>query len=126
MSCLDVERFNDVKSAEHIETKIRGGMTDNERRPWTFLTSHARVLILISQNPDIRVRDLAEIAGITERSTQRIIVELEDGGYLTHEKVGRRNRYKLSTTATLRHPREQAVEIGLLLDVFKTDDDTPS
>ncbi|MEA3511012.1 MAG: helix-turn-helix domain-containing protein [Actinomycetota bacterium] len=94
-------------------------MTDNDRRPWTFLTSHARVLILISQNPDSRVRELAEVAGITERSTQRIIAELEDGGYLTHEKVGRRNHYVLSTSATLRHPREQAVEIGLLLDVFR-------
>lgn len=95
-------------------------MTDNDRPSWTFLTSHARVLILISQNPDIRVRDLANLAGITERSTQRIIAELEDGGYLTHEKIGRRNHYKLSTTATLRHPREQAVEIGLLLNLFRT------
>lgn len=95
-------------------------MTDSDRRPWTFLTSHARVLILISQNPDSRVRDLATMAGITERSTQRIIAELEGDGYLAHEKIGRRNRYKLSTSATLRHPREQAVEIGLLLDVFRS------
>ncbi len=101
-------------------------MTDNDRRTWTFLTSHARVLILISQNPDSRVRDLAEMAGITERSTQRIIVELEEDGYLAHEKVGRRNHYKLSTTATLRHPREQAVEIGLLLDVFRNEGDDTS
>ncbi|MFV9672107.1 MAG: helix-turn-helix transcriptional regulator [Acidimicrobiia bacterium] len=94
-------------------------MNDSDPRPWTFLTSHARVLIVISQNPYIRVRDLADIAGITERSTQRIIAELEEGGYLAHEKVGRRNRYELTTSATLRHPREQAVEIGLLLDVFR-------
>ena len=100
-------------------------MTDNDRRTWTFLTSHARVLILISQNPDSRVRDLADMAGITERSTQRIIAELEEDGYLTHEKVGRRNHYVLSTSATLRHPREQAVEIGLLLDVFRDAGDDP-
>ena len=98
-------------------------MSDPQRRPWTFLTSHARVLILISQNPDIRVRDVAEMAGITERSAQRIIVELEDDGYLTHEKIGRRNRYMLSTDATLRHPLEQAVEIRLLLDVFRVNGD---
>ncbi|MEA2057748.1 MAG: helix-turn-helix domain-containing protein [Actinomycetota bacterium] len=94
-------------------------MTDIERRRWTFLTSHARVLILISQNPDIRVRDLADRAGITERSAQRIIVELEEGGYLTREKVGRRNHYRLVTTATLRHPHERAVEVRLLLDLFR-------
>jgi DNA-binding Lrp family transcriptional regulator len=100
-----------------------GSMSDSQRRPWTFLTSHARVLILISQNPNIRVRDVAEMAGITERSAQRIIVELEDDGYLTHEKIGRRNRYMLSPDATLRHPLEQAVEIRFLLDVFRVDGD---
>jgi len=82
------------------------------------------------------------MAGITERSAQRIIVELEDDGYLTHEKIGRRNRYMLSTDgylthekigrrnrymlstdATLRHPLEQAVEIRFLLDVFRVDGD---
>ncbi len=94
-------------------------MTDTERRPWTFLTNHARVLILISKNPDIRVRDVAAMADITERSTQRIVAELEQGGYLTHEKVGRRNRYKVSTTAPLRHPHEQNVEIGDLLEMFQ-------
>ena len=100
-------------------------MTDYERRPWTFLTSHARILILISQSPDIRVRDLAEMAGITERSTQRIISELEEDGYLTHEKVGRRNHYALTAAATLRHPREQAVDVRLLINLFgNSGDDT--
>ena len=93
-------------------------MTDYERRPWTFLTNHARVLITISQNPDIRARDVATMTGITERSTQRIVAELEEAGYLSHERIGRRNHYKVTTTAPLRHPREQGVEIGLLLDLF--------
>jgi hypothetical protein len=94
-------------------------MTDTEQRPWTFLTSHARVLILISQNPDIRARDVAAMAGITERSTQRIVADLKEAGYLTHKRVGRRNHYKVSTTAMLRHPNEQGVEIGLLLNTFR-------
>jgi DNA-binding Lrp family transcriptional regulator len=101
-------------------------MTDTERRPWTFLTSHARVLILISKNPDTRVRDVAAMADITERSTQRIVAELEEAGYLTHEKVGRRNHYKVSTTAPLRHPHEQDVEIGNLLNMFPGTDETNS
>ena len=114
-----------------ISPHVRGGVRDwsrrgektsvseTERRPWTFLTSHARVLILISQSPDIRVRDLAEMAGITERSTQRIIVELEEDGYLTHEKIGRRNHYTLSPDATLRHPREQTIDVRVLIDLFR-------
>ena len=93
-------------------------MTDYERRSWTFITNHARVLIAISQNPDIRARDVAAMTGITERSTQRIIAELEEAGYLSHERIGRRNHYKVTTTASLRHPREQGVEIGLMLDLF--------
>lgn len=100
-------------------------MTDQERRPWTFLTNHARVLVAISQNPDIRARDVAAMTGITERSTQRIIAELEEAGYLSHERIGRRNRYQVTTSASLRHPREQGVEIGLLLDLFaNAGDDT--
>jgi predicted HTH transcriptional regulator len=94
-------------------------VTDTEHRPWTFLTSHARVLILISQNPDIRARDVAVMADITERSTQRIVADLKEAGYLTHQRVGRRNHYKVNTAAMLRHPNEQGVEIGLLLDTFR-------
>jgi DNA-binding MarR family transcriptional regulator len=101
-------------------------MTDHERRPWTFLTNHARVLVTISQNPDIRVRDVAVRTGITERSTQRIVAELEEAGYLSHERVGRRNHYQVSATATFRHPLEQDVEIGLLLHLFSSADDSTS
>jgi DNA-binding MarR family transcriptional regulator len=98
--------------------KERAAMLDHDRRPWTFLTSHARVLIIISQNPNLRVRDIAAIAGLTERSTQRIVADLEAAGYLSHERIGRRNHYTIRTTETLRHPHEQSVEIGLLLELF--------
>ena len=93
-------------------------MTESERRPWTFLTNHARVLIMISEDPEIRLRDLAVMIGITERSAQRIVSELEEAGYLTHDRVGRRNHYRVSLTVGLRHPHEQDVEVGRLLDLF--------
>lgn len=93
-------------------------MIGEERRRWTFLTNHARVLIVISKNPDMRARDIADITGITERSTQRIIADLEAAGYLSHERIGRRNRYRIKAGGTLRHPLEQGVEVGLLLDMF--------
>lgn len=101
-------------------------MTDHERRPWTFLTNHARVLVAVSQTPDIRLRDLAVMTGITERSTQRIVAELEQAGYLSHERIGRRNLYQVSATAMFRHPLEQDVEIGLLLRLFARDDEYAS
>ena len=100
-------------------------MNDTDPGSWTFLTSHARVLILISQNPDIRARDVAVLAHITERSTQRIIADLKAAGYLSHQRVGRRNHYNISDTATLRHPNEQNVEISRFLDTFQQATDRP-
>lgn len=93
-------------------------MTSGNSRTWTFLTNHARVLILIAETVGIRLRDVAEQVGITERATQRIVAELEAAGYLTHEKVGRRNHYHLRPDVHLRHPLEHDVEVGRLLDVF--------
>jgi predicted ArsR family transcriptional regulator len=103
-------------------------MTSNGSRTWTFLTNHARILILIAETSGIRLRDVADQVGITERAAQRIVAELEAAGYLTHEKVGRRNQYHLRPDAHLRHPLEDDVEVGRLLDLFvdrRTTPDTP-
>lgn len=86
---------------------------------WTFFTNHAHVLFCISQDPDLRLRDVAMHVGITERATQRIVAELEDAGYLTHEKVGRRNHYELIVDAPLRHPVEAHVDLADLLSVLR-------
>ena len=103
-------------------------MTSEQRRTWTFLTNHARALILIAEAPGIRLRDIADRIGITERSAQRIVAELESAGYLSHEKEGRRNRYHLKPNAHLRHPLEHDVEVGQLLALFvgRTSPDKPS
>ncbi len=85
---------------------------------WTFLTNHAHVLFCVSENPDVRTRDIAAQVGITERATQRIIVELEDAGYLRHERVGRRNHYELTEGVPLRHPLETHVVVEDLLDLL--------
>ena len=60
---------------------------------WTFLTNHAHVLVCLTQNPEARMRDVAQLIGVTERAVQRIVAELEEAGYLTHEREGRRNHY---------------------------------
>lgn len=82
---------------------------------WTFLTNHAHVLFCISQDPDIRLREVARKVGITERATQRIVFELEDFGYLRHDRHGRRNHYELVLDAPLRHPLEEHVTVGYLI-----------
>ena len=85
---------------------------------WNFFTNHAHVLFCISQDPDIRIRDVAQRVGITERAAQRIVVELEEAGYLHHDRIGRRNHYELEPDVSLRHPIEAHVSIGDLIDVL--------
>ena len=58
-----------------------------------FLTNHARVLICIAQDPQVRVRDIGDLVGITERAAHRIVTDLAAGGYITKRRAGRRNRY---------------------------------
>ncbi len=82
---------------------------------WTFLTNHAHVLICIAREPQIRLRDLAEQVGITERAVQRIVADLEEGGYLTHERDGRRNVYRVRGTLPLRHPVEKHRKVAELI-----------
>jgi hypothetical protein len=82
---------------------------------WTFLTNHAHVLVLLSRNPSLVLREVALQVGITERAVQRIIADLEASGILDHEKIGRQNRYRIRTDKPLRHPIVANCPIGELL-----------
>ncbi len=82
---------------------------------WTFLTNHAHVLLCIAADPGVRLRDVAEKVGITERAAQRIVADLVEAGYLTRTRVGRRNQYELHPELPLRHPVEHAKEVGDLV-----------
>ena len=86
---------------------------------WTFLSNHGHVLVALSRDPDARVRDIAAVVWITERSAHAILRDLEDAGYVTKEKVGRRNAYRLHTDLRLRHPAEAATAVRDLLAIFK-------
>ena len=88
---------------------------NEERASWTFLSNHSHVLLCIASDPQIRGRDIAERVGITERSAQSIIADLVDAGYLTREKVGRRNHYEVHADQPLRHPVEQGNPVAELL-----------
>lgn len=89
-----------------------------DRRSWTLLTNHGRILLLLARDPQARLRDLAEEAGITERSVQAIIGDLEDSGYVTKQRVGRRNTYRVNRRQPFRHSAESGHRVGELLDVF--------
>lgn len=75
-------------------------------QPWTFLTNHGHVLLCLAQDSDTPLREVALRVGITERSVQRIVSDLEQAGYLVKERVGRQNQYSIAEHAPLRHPVE--------------------
>ena len=89
---------------------------------WSFLTSHARVLLCIAHDPGVRLRDIAARVGITERSAYGIVTDLTDAGYVVKERDGRRNRYQVQKHLPLRVPlpmpgsRERT--IGEILDLL--------
>ncbi|WP_322795956.1 winged helix-turn-helix domain-containing protein [Tepidiforma sp.] len=87
--------------------------------PWTFLTNHAHVLLCIANDPGIRLRDVAERVGITERAAQRIVRDLVEAGYLTRQRVGRRNLYNIHAELPLRHPVERAHQVSELLRLIE-------
>ena len=89
-----------------------------EHGAWTFLTNHAHVLLCIAADPEVRLRDVATSVGITERATQRIVMELEEDGYLDRERVGRRNRYRLHTEQPLRHPMDRPLRVRELITML--------
>lgn len=85
---------------------------------WTFLTNHAQVLLCIADDPGIRLREIGERAGITERAAHRIVGELERSGYLSRERHGRRNRYTIKPHLPLPDSVARERQIGDLLDVL--------
>lgn len=90
-------------------------MTDTPHN-WTFLSNYAHVLICLADNPDARLRDVADRVGITERTVFRLIGELEDAGVIERAREGRRNHYVINTKAHLRHVVEEHCTVGELLE----------
>ena len=86
--------------------------------PWTFLTNHAHVLIVLHSEPNLVLREVALQVGITERAVQRIVQELEEEGFLTRERVGRRNHYQINTDRHLRHPVESHCTIDQVISLI--------
>lgn len=85
---------------------------------WTFLTNHGHVLIILSRNPGIRISELADEVGISERQVSNILKDLCDSGYVTKQREGRRNRYEISSDAPLRHQSNQDHTVSELIKIL--------
>jgi DNA-binding MarR family transcriptional regulator len=94
-------------------------MSSTDSKPWTFVTSHTQVLLCIAQDPETRLRDVADQVGITERAAQRILADLVEAGYIDRTRVGRRNQYRINPTVEMRHELQRGLEIGALLQLLQ-------
>ena len=89
-----------------------------EPSTWSFLTNHARVLICIAHDPGVRLRDIGDAVGITERAAHRIVGELVEAGYVTRRRVGRRNRYTVRAKLPVPDPLAREGRVGDLLAIL--------
>jgi len=85
---------------------------------WTLLTGHGHVLVEIARNPKARIRDISPVVGLTERSVQAIVADLEAAGYLTRTRTGRRVAYTINRDNLFRHSAQEGLRVGPLLDVL--------
>ena len=110
-----------VRASAAARLPEKGARSVNSRvsaRPaWTFLTNHAHALLCVARNPGMRVREIAQSVGVTERRVQGIMVELERAGYVTRVHQGRRTFYDVHADLPLRHPVEQHQQVSELLSL---------
>jgi DNA-binding MarR family transcriptional regulator len=98
-------------------------MSSNEpSTSWTFLTNHTQVLLRIAQDPDVRLRDVADRVGITERAAQRIVADLVEANIIDRRRVGRRNHYLINRSAAMRHAAQAEHQVGPLIDLLRPED----
>jgi DNA-binding MarR family transcriptional regulator len=96
---------------------------DEDRGSWTLLTGHGHVLVEIARTPTARMRDIAAAAGITERTAQAIVADLEAAGYLSRTRVGRRTTYTVNLEQPFRHQAQDGHLVGPLLALLTADGD---
>jgi len=89
-------------------------------RPWSLLSNHGLVMVVIARDQNARVRDIAERVGITERAAHRIVADLCAEGFVTRTRVGRRTVYELHPERHFRHPALRAEVIGPLLQIARS------
>jgi hypothetical protein len=89
---------------------------DDSGGSWTLLTGHGHVLVEIARNPEARIRDISPVVGLTERTVQAIVADLDAAGYLSRTRIGRRTRYTVHPDSPFRHRAQEGLRVGPFLD----------
>jgi hypothetical protein len=112
------EAVSGAPRGQQTVAPVGPGPRTDDGRGWTFLTNHGHVLLAIAEDSDIRLRDIADRVGITERAAQLIVSDLERSGYVVKVRLGRRNRYTVVRGQRFRHPAEADKTVDELLAIF--------
>jgi predicted transcriptional regulator of viral defense system len=83
--------------------------------PAPLLTNHGHALLCVARSPDVRLRDIADCIGVSERAAHAIVCELEAAGYVTRHRRGRCNVYELHPEAPLRDELADGAHVGDLV-----------
>ena len=102
------------------------GDPDESGGSWTLLTGHGHVLVEIARNPGARIRDISAVVGLTERTVQAIVADLEAAGYLTRTRAGRRTRYTVNHDSLFRHPAQEGHRVGPFLTLLTASENARS
>jgi DNA-binding MarR family transcriptional regulator len=100
-------------------------MSDPDQRgsTWTLLTGHGHVLVEIARNPQARIRDISPVVGLTDRTVQAVVADLEAAGYLTRTRTGRRVVYTVNRDSLFRHSAQEGQRVGPFLDLLAATDE---
>jgi hypothetical protein len=99
---------------------------DQSSGAWTLLTGHGHVLVEIARNPRARIREISPVVGLTERTVQAIVADLEEAGYLTRTRTGRRTCYAVNHDSLFRHPAQEGHRVGPFLTLLAADGENAS
>ena len=97
----------------------------NSTRNWTFITNHGLVLSYIFHHPRSTAREIATYVGVTERTTHKIISDLEDAGYIERRRQGRRNVYDVDPEIPLRHHTKKDILVSQLIEALTSETPGP-
>lgn len=82
-----------------VSAAARECAVGERRREWPgLLTNHGQALLCLLREPSLRIRDVSERIGTSERRAQAIVNDLVEAGLIRRRRVGRRNHYDVPPT----------------------------
>jgi DNA-binding IscR family transcriptional regulator len=91
------------------------------RHDWSLISTHGMVLVYVAARPTATLREIAQVAGVTERQIARVVKDLAGAGLLRTEHRGRRNTYHINDGAFLRRPLLAHIKLERLISAVRPD-----